>query len=223
MREMPDLRQTGRTVIYPRMIVDHRMQTDEWVQQAAQGSTFSSGEIKGMIASVAQQLALALAAGVSVKLEGLGTFSLRLGLSAESQRETTEKGTPRRNARSIRVKGVSFRPDKLFLQSINQYCRLERQSHTGKLIRCPYTAAERKQQALAYLTDHPVLTVSVYATLVQLNRTQAGKELKALAQDPESGIKCSGRGSHKLYIKQERASPSLTSCDDIGDRQDVGE
>lgn len=203
MREMPDLLRTGRKILYPRMIVEQRAETDDWLGQAAQGTTFSVGEIQGVVAAVARQLALAMASGCSVKLEGVGVFSARLGLESGTERESAEEGCERRNARSIRVTGVSFRPDRAFIQQINEHCRLERQSGTGRLHVCPYTPEERLQRALAFLNTHPILRVSTYAALVQLSRTKAALELNIWAREAATGLKSMGRGSHKVYVKRE--------------------
>lgn len=202
MREMPDLLRTGRTILYPRMIVKQRAETGEWLREAAQGTTFSAGEMQGILIAVARQLALTIASGRSVKLEGIGTFTARLGLASGIKRESTEANSERRNARSIQVVGVNFRPDRNFVRLINDHCRLERQSDTGRLVSCPYTTDERLQRALAYLDTHPVLRVSTYATLVQLSRTKAALELNIWAREASTGLKSTGRGSHKVYVKR---------------------
>lgn len=202
MREMPDLLRTGRRILYPRMIVEQQLGTEEWLRQASQGTTFSAGELRGMMAGVARQLALSLASGCTVKLEGLGTFSVRLELADGAERESVEADNPRRNARSIRVAGVHFRPDRLLVQRIDGHCELERQSGTGRLQASPYTPEERLQRALAYLDTHPMLNVSAYAELVRLSRTRAALELSIWTRDEATGLQSLGHGSHKVYVKR---------------------
>lgn len=202
MREMPDLLGNGKQVLYPRLIINRQVSSDEICRRMAQGTTFNEGEIKGIIGMLAQELARQMGNGNTVKLEGIGTFRPRLGLVKQAERETTEKDSERRNARSIQVNGINFKPEAELVGRTHEACHLERMSKTGRLHPSPFTAEERLQQAQDYLETNPFLTGSDYAMLTGLNRSSASAELRKWAAMADSGIGTAGCGTHKVYIKK---------------------
>lgn len=202
MREMPDLLRTGKTVLYPRLVVERQQDSRTCCRLAAQGSTYSEGELRGMLDEMAGQLERSLAEGCSVKLDGLGTFSLRLRLAEGAERETTTRKGSRRNARSICVTGVSFRPERSWVKRIDERFRPERQSATGRLKPSPYSPEERRARALMHLDTHGWLRVSDYMALTGLSHTRAAGELRMWAAEPDTALRITGRGSHRAYLKR---------------------
>lgn len=199
MQEMPDLNQTGERRSYPRLILDGQTTTEELAEAIAAATTFGAGEVKGLLGALAERLAVEMRRGKSVKIDGIGTFTAALGLREGFEPETPEAAV-RRNARSIGVKGISFRPDKALVSATGQGLSLERVSGKPRASSARYTPGERAAMALAFLDERPVLRVADYCRLTGLLRDAAARELKRWHSMPEAGITFKGRGTHKVYI-----------------------
>ena len=192
MQEMPDMRQTGERKLYPRMEMEGQISTDDLAESISEGSSFTTGDVKGMIAALARQLAFGMRNGMSVKIDGIGIFSASLALDDNLEVEAVGNDV-RHNARSIVVRGVNFRADK-------QLIAMTYKNHRSS---ARYTEEERRQLALDYLKSHPFLTVADYCRLTGLLPTAARNELRRLAADPESGIDTAGIASHRVYVAKK--------------------
>lgn len=203
MQEMNDLHREGEILLYPRIIIRDCCETDELVERAAEGTTLNSGEINASVIQLAKCLAQEMAKGRSVRIKGIGLFTPSLSLRKGKQREEASGEGIRRNASSIEVGNVHFRPDKELVLETKSWCRLERQSGKFRRYVSKYTAEERLALAKAYLEKYPMLRIGEYAELTGLNRCTAGKELRRWYETPGSGIGISGRGAHRVYVKWE--------------------
>ena len=202
MQEMNDLNNEGKTLLHPRMIIRHCCDSDELSALTAEGTTFSAGEVRGVMHLLFRMMARRMADGCSVSIDGVGVFSPRLALKEGREREQTDGQGRRRNAASIEVGGISFRPDRKLLDEVNSHCRLERSPQRFVRHRSKYSPQERLALAQRYLESHPVLTVAGYVELTGLSRTVASMELRSWLTLPGSGIGSSGRGSHRVYVKK---------------------
>lgn len=200
MQEMNDLHNEGETLLYPRMVITDCCEGDTLAERMAEGTTFSAGEIQGMFHLLARELSHQMAQGRSVKIEGVGLFTPSLSLKKGKKREAPDGNGTRRNAESIEVGGVNFRPDKELLYELNRFCKLERMP--GKFGRrvSKYSPEQRMELAKHFLASHPVLTVSDYVKLTGLSKTTAGRELRNWHQLPDSEICAMGRGAHRVYV-----------------------
>lgn len=203
MQEMNNLHQDGETLLYPRMIIRDCCGTEELASTISEESSFTPGEVMGMMRQLCRKMAAAMAEGRSVKLDGLGTFSPSLALRKGRERETTDGSGKRRNAGSIEVGSVNFRADRMMVQEINHRCHLERSPR--KFVRhvSKFTPEERLAKAQQFLEEHPMMTVSDYTRMTGLSRTMAGQELRKWYTTPGSGIDIAGSGSHRVYIKRK--------------------
>lgn len=201
MREMPDVRKKGEQIIYPKMKIQHQVSTDELVEKITAGCTLTPSDLKGAIEAIGKEIARSLADGKSVKIEGIGTFSAKLGLKEGAERETTDKDAPRRNAQSIAVTGINLRVDSKLIQTTDALCELKRGSATGLLTKSDLTKEECLALALEYLASHPYLTVNDYMKLTGKKRSTATNELREFSADKTSGISSSGQASHRIYVK----------------------
>lgn len=202
MRETPDLHGDGKKVLYPKMVIVDRVDSRRLAENVSHGSTFSVGEVEGLIADIASHLATLLARGCSVKIDGIGLFTPSLALRKCVERETAGEDGKRVNAASIEVGNVNFRPEKELLNAINAQCDLERSPLEQRRKPSPYTKEERLAKALAHLGSHAVMTVREYAEMTGLARTTAAMELRAFASTPGSGLAASGSGPKKVYVKE---------------------
>ena len=203
MQEMNLPKKEGKRVLYPRLVQRGQITTEDIAKKIAQKSTFSKGEILGLLGEVADEMAYQMGEGRSVKLEQIGTFVASLCLRDGKERETGEEKGTRRNARSIVVGDIKFRPDKTLLEETNRNCDLERSQHKFHRSSQHYTPGQRLERAKNYLAKHPYMTVGDYSEITGLRKTAASLELRQWAELPDSGIGRSGRGTHKVYISKE--------------------
>ena len=201
MREMKDMNATGRRRLYPFMLNSGMIDASQLAQEIAHGCSFTVADVKGLISAMAEAIAVNVAAGKSVRIDGVGVFSASLGLADGAEAE--EAGTEtRRNARSVRLRSIRFRPDGRLVQRAADSMRLERADDT--LLRTDMSTGldERRARALAYLEEHVLMHLEDYVALTGMSRSQAQRELKALAADPDSGIGVAGRSTHRYYIRK---------------------
>ena len=74
-------------------------------------------------------------------------------------------------------------------------------SDTTKLSPSPFSHEQRLQRALEYIDKHGSIRLQEYANLNSLSRTQASRELAQWVCDTNSGIKASGSGPLKCWVR----------------------
>lgn len=213
-KEMVDLHHEGQT-IYTYRMQTLPMDNADFIKDCARNTTFSEGEIIGVIGTIADCLAQRMARGYSVTIEGLGTFKAQVGLSEDfkrKQRLAKLKGTqneegddtaPRsRNARSLEVTGVLWKPAKSLVRDTRSACRLERGGEEP-LRKSKYTYEERLARARAFMEKNTVMRVSDYARLTGLSHTKAAAELRSLDNAIGTGITSRGARSSKVYFLKQ--------------------
>ena len=199
-QEMPDMAGTGEKKAYYRMKTEHHFDKEKFVKWITRIRGRKRGVVMKVLLEASDTLAELLAMGISVQIEGIGTFRATVGVKKDKEMDTLDGDEQKRNAMSLHVDGVNFRADKELLKDINRRCDLKRGGER-RLHKSPYTLEERRQLALQYLEQEGILHVSDYANLTKLSRTTAGRELIALRKDPTSGITTKGRGTAKVYVK----------------------
>ena len=200
-REMADLNGTGRTQAYYRLFRWRNVGNDEFVAKCSRsGSGLTRGEVTAVLTMAAEVLAEELAQGYTVTIDGLGTFSAKLGVREDKEQDAFETDEQKRNAMTIGVSGVGFRADKSLVCSTDGHCRLERGGEQ-RLRRSPFTAQERASMARSYVGTNPFLRVKDYAAMTGLSLTVAGQELRQLCQQADSGIVACGAGNHRVYVR----------------------
>ena len=203
-KEMPDLNGVGQTqVVYS--MKKTPMDFDTFVNLCCREGSMSRDAIIGVLSLVTEKLALSMAEGYSVRLGDIGTFSAKLGVRGDVLPETFEPGTPKHNARDIRVTGVNYRAGRDFIAMTNDRCYLVKDGESR--IRKPGTTlTERVALARQYLEKHHMMNVGDYRRLTGLSQTTASMELRRIVQDPASGITYTGSRSQKRYVLRENAN-----------------
>lgn len=199
--EMQELTLPGsgdKKVLYPRMRLYGQFDLKYLSEYIARLSSFSPGEVKGLLEEFTRSVAFLMSGGYAVKVDGLGVFTPSLGLKEGAEREEEGK---RRNAASLRVRDVNFRADKDFVRMTDAHCDLERSRRKFLRSSRRHTPARRLELAREYLESHPYLRVGDYCGLTGLLRNAAAAELRRWAATEGSGIAASGSGSHKVYVK----------------------
>lgn len=187
------------TVRYPRLLLEGRMETDDFVRLATRYTTFGVPELKGVIGLLGEALAEAMGQGYSIHLDGLGTFTPALRLRPGFERE--DQGETRRNARAIRVGNVSFRPDRDLLRATDSRLTLARQGGRLRRSSTQYTEADRLDIARAFIARRGEMSLLQYQALTGLLKDKASRELRRWERSPhETGIRGQGRGAGKRWV-----------------------
>lgn len=193
----------GKRILFPRMRLYGQNDLDAIVQKISYASSFTPGDIKGLVRSLADEIAYQMGQGHSVKIDGIGVFSPSLSLRDGYERESGEPGATKRNAMSTYLNNVNFRADKELIENAGQHCILNRTKWKFQHSSQMFSPQERLKMAQNYLTEHPFMTVSDYCHLTGLLHNSAARELKHWSEErEETGIDYRGRGSHKIYVKR---------------------
>ena len=201
-QELPDLHKTGEKKAYYRMKTERKIDFNQFVDLvSSHNSGISKGEAFSVLMHATDTLAELLAQGYSVAIDELGTFKATVGLVKDKEMDSFEEGTPKLNARSLRVDGVSFKADKRLIVNVDKRCELKR-AGVSLLCRSTFTKEERLLKALEYLNVHGAMKVKNYVELTGLSHTVAAKELREFEHDATSGIASIGRLAGKVYVRR---------------------
>lgn len=180
MRELPKAFGRGKRLHTPRILIEGTTNLRDLAEQIARGTTFAAAEVEGMVGLLIDAMSDSIAAGYAVRIEGLGSFRAKLGYRKDVTPEI--EAEEHRNAVSLRVAGIAFRPDKSFLQATGEACRLSRQKR--QTYASPHTGqSERLAVAQDFLREHGVLRVKEYKQLVSLSHTAASAELRSFTEE----------------------------------------
>ena len=196
------MHKTGEKKAYYRMKTERKIDFNQFVDLiSSHNSGISRGEAFRVLMHATDILAELLAQGYSVTIDEMGTFKATIGLVRDKEMDSFEEGTPKLNARSLRVDGVSFKADKRLILNVDKRCDLKR-AGVSRLCRSPFSKEERLQKALEYLNAHGAMKVKNYVELTSLSHTVAAKELREFEHDAASGITSLGRLAGKVYVRR---------------------
>ena len=204
-QELPDLRKTGEKKAYYRLKTERKIDFSQFVDfVSSHNSGISRGEAFRVLMHATDALAELLAEGYSVTIDEMGTFKATIGLVEDKEMDSFEVGTPKLNARSLRVDGVNFQADKRLVANVDRRCDLKR-AGVSRLCRSPFSREERLQKALEFLKLHGAMKVKHYMELTGLSHTVAAKELREFERETTSGISSIGRFAGKVYVRRMEA------------------
>lgn len=202
-QEIADLNGTGRTQACYKMELSP-MSYKKFVEKCSKEGGMDASTIIAVLTLVSDKLALYMAEGRSVKLDGIGTFNAKLGVRDDMQPDGFEEGESSRNSKSIIVNGVAFRADKDLIRNTNRKCTLEKGGES-RLRKSPLTLEQRIEKAREFLKRNIFMRVPDYVRLTGLSRSTAAEELRKVALNPASGIMSRGNRSQKIYILRPEA------------------
>lgn len=199
-KEMPDLNGTGEKKAYYKLKTWRKLEFKEFIKRCSSiHRAYGKSVIEGVMTAVCEHLAYEISNGYSVKIDGLGTFTAKLGVREDKEMDGFEEGTTKRNAKSIEVTGVGFRADKDLVKEIDQNCDLVRGGEE-RLRKPKFPKEERMERARKFLKQNGYMRVDEYAQLTDLSYSTASRELRSIVSNPSSGITSQGRKSGKLYL-----------------------
>ena len=178
------------------VLIEHRTNSEEIAQMLSKYTSFTKGDILGVISALGEVIASELVAGHAVYLDGIGRFSpsLKLKDGVEPEQEHKEG---HRNANSIEFHSINFRPSKELVNICNVKGELTR-AKIHKSDPMNSTLEDRCHMALNYIKASGFLKVRDYVDLTGLSRNKASQELRDLKDAGFLGGR--GGGSHVVYI-----------------------
>ena len=189
----------GKKVVFPKMQTysQHDFETVLKHMQTYAGN-FSEGTMRAVIDALVETMKSWMPMGHSMKIDGLGTFSLSLGFK---DKDTDED--PKTKYRHICIKGINFKPDAKLIAALNKQADFERAEKDVVVPKkCSYTTNERIEKAQAIIANNGFMTLSDYARATGQCRSAASNDLKRLTALPDSPIATRGSGSHKVWVQR---------------------
>ena len=199
----PPNRETGETgSLYAKVVSGGKITTDKLADEIAQRSTFSSGDVKGVVKALSEMLHYHLSEGETVDIDGIGNFSVTL----KTLKGITDPKQIR--AESIRFNNVVYRTSP----------ELKHKLKTIPLVRAvlpkrkDLAEEERLANILSKLKDERLVSSTDCMLFNHCSRYQALKVLKKLNELGK--ITWLGRGKQKYYVLKERWQKGMRNEED---------
>ena len=202
LKEMNDLDGKGKGRVYPQVVINRLMTTEDLVERMQNNTRLGSAVIHATLLSLGENIAKLLDSGFSVKIDNFGTFSLALGF-ADKKGNKLEDEDDKMNYRRVMVKNITFKPESDLIFNINKNIRLER--HVPGVVKSEsdsFTPEERRLRAIDFIERHGQITLQEYANLNNISRSKASRELNKLEDIEGSGIIGYGNAPHKVWKKE---------------------
>ena len=201
-QEFKSINNEGEASAYYRMETSRRVTMAEFIKEITiPGHGISEATAMQVLNQAATSLALLMAHGCAVTIDGIGTFKATIGVCEDKEQDAFVANEPQRNAQSIEVNGVHYRADKALIKAVRSQCTLER-GKQSRIKRSPYTLEERISRAIAFIEEHGYMRTRDYAELNELSLSTATVELRKVRKEETSGIRAIGRGSSLIYVKR---------------------
>lgn len=199
VKEMPEGMNSSNGKAFPKMQVYTEFDYDKVVELVNTYSpAFSEGIVRGVLDTLALVMKNVLPMGHTLKIDNIGVFSLSLEFTDNDTE--ADAGTEKPKYHHVKARSVNFRVDQKLVDEINRENTFER-SPDLTASPSPFSPEQRLQRALEFIDKHGSIRLQEYANLNTLSRTQASRELAQFVNDPTSGIKASGSGPLKCWVK----------------------
>ena len=204
LQEMNDVRNTGKRTVYPKMVINQTLGTEEFIDVLHNRlRTVDKGVLRGVISGISDSLVSLLSKGNNVTLDEIGTFSMSLKFLDEKPTEIQEEDD-HMLYRRVGVKDLNFKISPKLIRDLQMNTRFERMmAGARELKKNLYTLEQRIENALAIIDGKGHITLGEYAKVNNLSRTTASKELAKITADPTMPIDYTGQASHKIWIRRK--------------------
>ena len=212
LQELPEEMTDGKKVIYPKMQTYTMHDYDEVIKNMRiYSGSISDGVIRGVMDALVQTMKTWMPMGHTIKIDGLGLFSLSLGFDTSTPSEKAmakqQKGgdgsSQKTNYRHVCIKRINFKPDAGLIADMNRQTEFERATPEIQTPRKEtYSLEERIAKALEIIDSKGYMTLSDFASAISQGRTVASRDLKNIVANPESPITAQGNHSHKVWVRK---------------------
>ena len=204
--EMPDVHNTGKRRVYPKMVVNRTLSQAEFIEKMkGYNRSLAPSAVEMAVTEVRDMLVRLLSMGYNVTFDELGTFSLSLGFEDDKSTEM-QSDDDRMIYRKVGVKNVNFKASPELLKDLRRDTNQDMERDMGgvKVIRRElYSREERIARALKVIDDRGFISLTDYACINNLSRTAASLELKEICADDSSPICSTGQHSHKVWVRRK--------------------
>lgn len=203
LQEMPNLNGVGEKRVYPKMVTNRQLGTKEFIEMTHyRNRAIPESLVTTVLTDLADSLAYMLSMGYTVKLDGLGTFSLSLDFDDEKP-VNMKSEDDKMIYRKVTVKDLNFKAAPEIVKVLKQETDLERDmGGVSRLYKKKYTQEERIARTTAWIEKYGFITLQEYANLNNLSRTTASLDLKKLTHGEDAPFDYKGSGSHKVWVKK---------------------
>jgi len=197
--ENPNPRNDGKKQpLHARVIPVRTVRLERICEEISNYSSFSSGDIRGILQLLSDQIVMHLKNGENLELEGIGNFSVSVTSPKEMERKKI-------NASRIRFKTVKFKCCKSIRKRLHAMTfkplPIEyRHSH--------YTDTKRRNNILSYLEEKKIMQSSHCMEINHCSRYMALKDLEELIK--EGKIVKLGKYKTVMYRLPETPQPDKT-------------
>ena len=208
LKELPGEMTEGRTVVYPKMKRFSLFDYEMVIQHMCKFSPIlNEGIIRSVFGALTTEMLTCMPIGHTIKIDGLGVFSLSLGFdtSKASEKEIAGKQDsidgyePKLEYRHVCIKGINFRPDPELLREMNRVATFENDGvEFVPQRKSQFSREERLAKAKEIIDKQGFMTLSDYAAATGLSMSGASKDLRQLVADGDSGIIAWGDHTHKV-------------------------
>ena len=212
LQKLPEGMKEGEKVVYPRMqtYTLHDFETVLKHMHTYAGN-ISEGTMRAVLEALTETMKSWMPLGHSIKIDGLGIFSLSLGFDTSTPQEKAiankkgknngEQEEPKTKYRHVCIKGINFKPDAELLTEMNHEATFDK-TETEVVVpkKGALSRSKRLAKAKATIKTNGFMTLSDYVQATGLSRTAASLDLKAIVADPTSGITTRGSHSHKVWV-----------------------
>lgn len=162
--------ESEKDILHARIVNGSTVSFKSLCERIAVRSTFSEGEVAGIMSLFQEELTDALKEGDSVELEGIGSFSVTL------------KCPPIQNPKEIRAESIHF--SRIIFKACKELRRemqlMKVEKGVDRWKKRDFTVEQRRSRILAYLAKNPNLQSSDCMGLNDCSRYMAQEDLKYL-------------------------------------------
>ena len=204
IQEVPDLHKTGERKVYPKFVPNRTMNTDDIVERLhVRNPALSPGIVKAVLTDLADVMVELMGMGYQVSLDEIGRFAPSLCFDDDKPNEM-EGEHDKMRYRKVKVRGVNFKVSDYLVDHLNQEGDLDRsQSGVNEIHPSGYTEQERIARALQVIRQHGFISLGDYASLNQLSRSSASRELRKITAQADAPLRSMGSGSHKVWVEKK--------------------
>ena len=212
LQKLPEGMKEGEKAVYPKMqtYTLHDFETVLKHMRTYAGN-ISEGTMRAVLEALTETMKSWMPLGHSIKIDGLGVFSLSLGFDTSTPQEKAlankkgksngEQEEPKTKYRHVCIKGINFKPDAELLTEMNHEATFDK-TETEVVVpkKGALSRSKRLAKAKSTIKKNGFMTLSDYVQATGLSRTAASLDLKAIVADPTSGITTRGSHSHKVWV-----------------------